>query len=172
MTTLTREQRCYICQRPTNCSHIHILVIIIISVVGYVFLFSLCECLLEFISSYVGGLVSSSSSLPCVCKTPETHLQNISKNFIKFNFRSCFNNFTILQGIFHRIGDTFMRLKKWSEAERFHRAALEAEPNHIPSHISYGTMLARNVSWKVEKESLLYIFFFLHSSKRDRNVLH
>lgn len=41
-----------------------------------------------------------------------------------------------------------MRLKKWSEAERFHRAALEAEPNHIPSHISYGTMLARNVSWK------------------------
>lgn len=39
-----------------------------------------------------------------------------------------------------------MRLKKWSEAERFHRAALEAEPNHIGAHISYGTMLARNVS--------------------------
>lgn len=39
-----------------------------------------------------------------------------------------------------------MRLKKWSEAERFHRAALEAEPNHIGAHISFGTMLARNVS--------------------------
>lgn len=39
-----------------------------------------------------------------------------------------------------------MRLKKWSEAERFHRAALEAEPTHVGAHISFGTMLARNVS--------------------------
>lgn len=55
-------------------------------------------------------------------------------------------SFVCLQGIYHRLGDVFMRLKKWSEAERFHRAALEAEPNHIGAHISYGTMLARNVS--------------------------
>lgn len=54
--------------------------------------------------------------------------------------------FSVFQGIYHRLGDVFMRLKKWSEAERFHRAALEAEPNHIGAHISYGTMLARNVS--------------------------
>jgi hypothetical protein len=52
----------------------------------------------------------------------------------------------VSQGIYHRLGDVFMRLKKWSEAEHFHRAALEAEPNHIGAHISYGTMLARNVS--------------------------
>lgn len=39
-----------------------------------------------------------------------------------------------------------MRLKRWSEAERFHRAALEVEPNHVGAHISFGTMLARNVS--------------------------
>lgn len=52
----------------------------------------------------------------------------------------------VFQGIYHRLGDVFMRLKKWSEAERFHRAALEAEPNHIGAHISLGTMLARNVS--------------------------
>lgn len=66
----------------------------------------------------------------------------------KFNFRNSWTliEFWSLQGIYHRLGDVFMRLKKWSEAERFHRAALEAEPNHIGAHISYGTMLARNVS--------------------------
>lgn len=66
-------------------------------------------------------------------------------------YRELFNlifllRYYVLQGIYHRLGDVFMRLKKWSEAERFHRAALEAEPNHIGAHISFGTMLARNVS--------------------------
>lgn len=95
----------------------------------------------HFLICYVGLLV--------VVQNPRNSFAKAFRNFIKFNFRSCFTEnfyFVFLQGIFHRIGDTFMRLKKWSEAERFHRAALEAEPNHIPSHISYGTMLARNVS--------------------------
>ncbi|CAO1368458.1 unnamed protein product [Diamesa hyperborea] len=56
------------------------------------------------------------------------------------------------QGIYHRLGDIFVRLKKWSEAERFHRAALEAQPDHIGAHISYGTMLARNSSRSSEAE--------------------
>lgn len=54
--------------------------------------------------------------------------------------------FIFLQGIYHRLGDTFSRLQQWSEAERFHRAAIEAQPDHIAAHLSYGTMLARNVS--------------------------
>lgn len=54
-----------------------------------------------------------------------------------------------LQGIYHRLGDTFSRLQQWSEAERFHRAAIEAQPDHIAAHLSYGTMLARNVSFIV-----------------------
>lgn len=56
--------------------------------------------------------------------------------------------FFFLQGIYHRLGDTFSRLQQWSEAERFHRAAIEAQPDHIAAHLSYGTMLARNVSFK------------------------
>lgn len=60
-----------------------------------------------------------------------------------------------LQGIYHRLGDTFSRLQQWSEAERFHRAAIEAQPDHIAAHLSYGTMLARNVSCK------FIVFFFL-----------
>lgn len=42
-------------------------------------------------------------------------------------------------------------MHKWSEAERFHQAALEVEPNHVATHVSYGTMLARNVSERINK---------------------
>ncbi|CAG9801583.1 unnamed protein product [Chironomus riparius] len=56
------------------------------------------------------------------------------------------------QEIYHRLGDVFLRLNKWPEAERFHQAALEAEPNHIGAHISYGTILARNSSRSLDAE--------------------
>uniref|UniRef100_A0A182Q4V4 Uncharacterized protein n=1 Tax=Anopheles farauti TaxID=69004 RepID=A0A182Q4V4_9DIPT len=56
------------------------------------------------------------------------------------------------QAIYHRLGDIFARLNQWSEAERFHRAALEAQPDHIAAHLSYGTMLARNSSRTSEAE--------------------
>ncbi|XP_050076758.1 protein O-mannosyl-transferase TMTC2 [Anopheles maculipalpis] len=56
------------------------------------------------------------------------------------------------QGIYHRLGDIFARLSQWSEAERFQRAALEAQPDHIAAHLSYGTMLARNSSRTSEAE--------------------
>uniref|UniRef100_A0A1S4H0X0 dolichyl-phosphate-mannose--protein mannosyltransferase n=1 Tax=Anopheles gambiae TaxID=7165 RepID=A0A1S4H0X0_ANOGA len=56
------------------------------------------------------------------------------------------------QGIYHRLGDIFARLNQWSEAERFQRAALEAQPDHIAAHLSYGTMLARNSSRTSEAE--------------------
>ncbi|XP_053676726.1 protein O-mannosyl-transferase TMTC2 [Anopheles nili] len=56
------------------------------------------------------------------------------------------------QGIYHRLGDVFARLNQWSEAERFQRAALEAQPDHIAAHLSYGTMLARNSSRTSEAE--------------------
>lgn len=50
-----------------------------------------------------------------------------------------------LQSIYHRLGDTLARMNQWSEAERFHQAALEVQPDHVATHVSYGTMLARNV---------------------------
>ncbi|KFB36955.1 AGAP009112-PA-like protein [Anopheles sinensis] len=56
------------------------------------------------------------------------------------------------QGIYHRLGDVFARLNQWTEAERFQRAALEAQPDHIAAHLSYGTMLARNGSRTSEAE--------------------
>lgn len=53
--------------------------------------------------------------------------------------------FFITQTIYHRLGDTLAKLNQWSEAERFHQAALEVQPDHVATHVSYGTMLARNV---------------------------
>lgn len=50
------------------------------------------------------------------------------------------------KAIYHRLGDTLARLHQWTEAERFHQAALEVQPDHVATHVSYGTMLARNVS--------------------------
>jgi hypothetical protein len=38
-----------------------------------------------------------------------------------------------------------MRLSKWTEAEKYHRAVLAIEPNHIDAHVSYAVMLAQNV---------------------------
>lgn len=48
--------------------------------------------------------------------------------------------------IYGRLGDALSRLHKWSEAERFHQAAVEAEPADAATYVSYGAMLARNVS--------------------------
>lgn len=53
--------------------------------------------------------------------------------------------YVILQGIYHRLGDTLAKMNQWSEAERYHQAALEVQPDHVATHVSYGTMLARNV---------------------------
>lgn len=57
-------------------------------------------------------------------------------------------------------------MDQWSEAERFHRAALEAQPDHVATHVSYGTMLARNVSqsnaiiWTTRSETHAFRCFF------------
>lgn len=37
------------------------------------------------------------------------------------------------------------RLQRFKEAERWYQAALQAEPDHVPAHITYGKLLAKNV---------------------------
>lgn len=72
-----------------------------------------------------------------------------------------------VQSIYHRLGDTLARMDQWIEAERFHQAALEVQPDHIATYVSYGTMLARNVSlsianfwiWLEEQGNLTYLYF-------------
>lgn len=54
--------------------------------------------------------------------------------------------------LYHRIGDVFGRLQQWDEAEKYHRAALRIQPDHVAAHLSYGNMLARNSSRASEAE--------------------
>lgn len=44
------------------------------------------------------------------------------------------------------MGDILAQLHQWTEAEKFHKAALAVQSDHVPAHLSYGNMLARNVS--------------------------
>lgn len=40
----------------------------------------------------------------------------------------------------------------------WHKAALEAGPDHVPAHLSYGKWLAKNVSYG--HHYFIYLFFF------------
>lgn len=44
------------------------------------------------------------------------------------------------------MGETLARLHQDEEAERWYQAALHAQPDHIPAHITYGKLLSKNVS--------------------------
>jgi Tfp pilus assembly protein PilF len=52
----------------------------------------------------------------------------------------------ILQAVYTLLGEAYSRLHQHEEAERWYQAALQAEPDHVRAHLTYGTMLARNVS--------------------------
>ncbi|KAI4462970.1 protein o-mannosyl-transferase tmtc2 [Holotrichia oblita] len=51
-----------------------------------------------------------------------------------------------------RFGETLARLQQDEEAERWYQAALNAQPDHVPAHITYGKLLAKNVSRVAEAE--------------------
>ncbi|XP_017769001.1 PREDICTED: transmembrane and TPR repeat-containing protein CG4341 [Nicrophorus vespilloides] len=56
------------------------------------------------------------------------------------------------QSVFNVLGETLARLHQDEEAERWYQAALNAQPDHVPAHITYGKLLAKNVSRIVEAE--------------------
>ncbi|XP_069690300.1 protein O-mannosyl-transferase Tmtc2 [Periplaneta americana] len=56
------------------------------------------------------------------------------------------------QAVYTLLGEAHSRLQQHEEAERWYQAALQAEPGHVPAHLTYGSMLARNKSRTVEAE--------------------
>ncbi|XP_045479217.1 protein O-mannosyl-transferase TMTC1-like [Harmonia axyridis] len=56
------------------------------------------------------------------------------------------------QSVFNVLGETLARLQQDEEAESWYRAALNAQPDHVPAHITYGKLLAKNVSRLSEAE--------------------
>lgn len=53
--------------------------------------------------------------------------------------------FVWFQSVFNVLGETLARLQQDEEAERWYQAALSAQPDHVPAHITYGKLLAKNV---------------------------
>lgn len=51
-----------------------------------------------------------------------------------------------LQSVYNLLGETLSRLQQYPEAERWFQASLASQPDHVPAHITYGKLLARNVS--------------------------
>jgi len=54
--------------------------------------------------------------------------------------------FSSQQGILNLLGEAYQAANNTKEAERWYRAALTEKPDHIPAYLTYGKMLAKNVS--------------------------
>lgn len=94
----------------------------------------------------------------------------LQQNFSYVNFIF----FCLFQSVFNVLGETLARLQQNEEAERWYQAALNAQPDHVPAHITYGKLLAKNVS-KVFIFFLLYDFFtrliiYLNLSCRKQKI--
>ncbi|XP_053978580.1 protein O-mannosyl-transferase TMTC2 isoform X2 [Hylaeus anthracinus] len=56
------------------------------------------------------------------------------------------------QSVYNLLGETLSRLQQYAEAERWFQASLASQPDHVPAHITYGKLLARNSSRVLEAE--------------------
>lgn len=64
------------------------------------------------------------------------------------------------------LGEAHTKLGHYEEAERWYKAALDAEPDHVPAHLKYGRMLAKNVSYTTRACKTAAVFLFI---KRKRS---
>ncbi|XP_051170754.1 protein O-mannosyl-transferase TMTC2 [Leptopilina boulardi] len=56
------------------------------------------------------------------------------------------------QSVYNLLGETLSRLQQYAEAEKWFQASLASQPDHVPAHITYGKLLARNSSRVLEAE--------------------
>lgn len=71
----------------------------------------------------------------------ECFLESLYANFKFIQLCMC-----LLQSLYNMLGEAHYRLNEFAEAERWYKAALQAKPDHVPAHLTYGKMLAKNVS--------------------------
>ncbi|XP_078036854.1 transmembrane O-mannosyltransferase targeting cadherins 2 [Augochlora pura] len=57
-----------------------------------------------------------------------------------------------MKSVYNLLGETLSRLQQYAEAERWFQASLASQPDHVPAHITYGKLLARNSSRVLEAE--------------------
>ncbi|KAJ8667942.1 hypothetical protein QAD02_009605, partial [Eretmocerus hayati] len=56
------------------------------------------------------------------------------------------------QSVYNLLGETLSRMQQYNEAEKWFQASLASQPDHVPAHITYGKLLARNSSRVSEAE--------------------
>ncbi|XP_058804463.1 protein O-mannosyl-transferase TMTC1-like [Phymastichus coffea] len=56
------------------------------------------------------------------------------------------------QSVYNLLGETLSQLHRYGEAEKWFQASLASQPDHVPAHITYGKLLARNSSRITEAE--------------------
>ncbi|RZF42735.1 hypothetical protein LSTR_LSTR015153 [Laodelphax striatellus] len=54
--------------------------------------------------------------------------------------------------LYNLLGESLTKLQQHDEAERWYKAALSAKPDHVPAHLTYGKLLAKNRTRIVEAE--------------------
>jgi hypothetical protein len=57
-----------------------------------------------------------------------------------------------MQSLFNLLGEAYSRLGRDADAEPWFRASLSTRPDHVPAHLTYGKLLARNVSISTETQ--------------------
>ena len=50
--------------------------------------------------------------------------------------------------LYNLLGESLGREGRHEEAELWFKAALSAKPDHVPAHLTYGKLLAKNVSYQ------------------------
>jgi tetratricopeptide (TPR) repeat protein len=67
--------------------------------------------------------------------------------------------------VYNALGEALYRTGEASEAEEWFKEALKKKPDHIPAHLTYGKMLARNVSQFLSYFTSLGIKFNVRQEK-------
>nr|CAD7201361.1 unnamed protein product [Timema douglasi] len=57
------------------------------------------------------------------------------------------------QSLFNMLGEACSRLGEDKEAENWFKASLATRPDHVPTHLTYGKLLARNITRVIEAEN-------------------
>jgi len=82
---------------------------------------------------------SSGKASESGCVKPESSAGEIGRDTERLRLLSS-------QSVYNLLGETLSRLQQYAEAERWFQASLASQPDHVPAHITYGKLLARNVS--------------------------
>lgn len=78
----------------------------------------------------------------------------------------------MFQVLYNLLGDAYSQIKKTAQAEKWYKAALQAKPDHVPAHLTYGKLLAKNVSpnWFPYQNTISQEFQLISFLQRTRVV--